>query len=237
MKLSLIISVFQSYEIVRRQTLYLASMRLPVDIEIILVDDGSIPPLDGRDYTLPNLRILATGNKLAWTQGLGRNLGVEHARGEYVFLTDLDHILSREALEVALVFTGKKMIFRRQIAILDEWGRLTQERAALQEWGYERESLAASVHGNTFVMPRADFLALGGYAPETCTRGYHPVSKQGDDCYFNAKWNRANRGYVPVLGPDIYLFPIGRFHKAGDLNPFGYFHNLHQREEVSHKYG
>jgi hypothetical protein len=37
------------------------------------------------------------------------------------------------------------------------------------------------------------------------------------------------------MGPDIYLFPVGRFNVTGDLNPFGFFHNLHQRAEVSYK--
>jgi hypothetical protein len=84
-------------------------------------------------------------------------------------------------------------------------------------------------------MPRAEFLRLGGYDREMCERGYHPVSRQGDDCYFNAKWNRAHRGAAPDMGPDIYLFPVGRFNVTGDLNPFGFFHNLHQRAEVGYK--
>jgi glycosyltransferase involved in cell wall biosynthesis len=200
-------------------------MNLP--IEIIIVDDGSNPPIKEASYQ--------TGNKLAWTQGLGRNLGVSKAKGEYLFLTDIDHILSKESIEDALNFTGNKMIFRRQIAILDENGEIKQDKEILKDWGYGKENLDASVHGNTFVIRKDIFEKLGGYDIKTCSYGFHPASRRGDDCYFNAKWNRMFRGEKPVVGRDIYMFPIGRFHKDGELNPKGLFHNLHHREEKFYK--
>jgi hypothetical protein len=233
--LSVVIAIYNSHEIVRRQALWLARMGLDADVEFIFVDDGSRPALDVRDYRLPGLRVLHTGNQLAWTQGLARNLGAEAARGELLLMTDIDHILSRAAIEAACNYQGPKMIFRRQIGILDAQGALRQERATLAEWGYVGERLDASVHGNTWAMPRRDFLALGGYDRATCERGYHPASRQGDDCYFNAKWNKAHRGETLHTGPDIYLFPLGRFNVNGALNPFGLFHDLHQRAERAQK--
>jgi glycosyltransferase involved in cell wall biosynthesis len=220
---------------VRRQMLYFAKMDLPDDVEIILVDDGSSPQLVYTDYAVKNLHLYYTHNKLAWTQGLGRNLGAHLALGEYLLMTDIDHILSRQAIEDVRGYSGPKMIFRRQIALLDEQGNLTQDRAALSAWGYDKPSLDASVHGNTWAMPRLAFQQLGGYDPERSQIGYHPVSRQGDDCYFNAKWNHAFPGTAPDMGSDIYLFPTGRFHKDGDLNPHGLFHNLHHRQEVAQK--
>lgn len=218
MKLSIVISVYNSHEIVRRQLLHFKKMNLP--FELIIVDDNSNPPIKGA--------ALKTDNKLAWTQGLGRNLGAKHAKGEYLFMTDIDHILSREAVEDALKFNGNKMIFRRQIAVLDENGNIRQDKETLKDWGYEKESLDASVHGNTFVMKKSIFEELGGYSPETCTSGLHPITRRGDDCFFNAKWRRKFSGVDLVVGHDIYLFPIGRFNKNGDLNPKGLFHNLSQ---------
>lgn len=221
MKLSIVISVYQSHEIVRRQLIHLKRMNLPV--EIIIVDDNSNPPIEGA--------AARTGNKLAWTQGLGRNLGAKMAKGEYLFMTDIDHIISKEALEDALNFNGNKMIFRRQVAILDENGDVRQDRETLKKWGYESEKLDASVHGNTFVMKKSIFDELGGYDEEVCIRGFHPVARRGDDCYFNAKWNRRFAGTTPAVGRDIYMFPLGRFNKTGDLNPFGLFHNLSQKKQ------
>jgi hypothetical protein len=200
------------------------------DVEIIFVDDCSDPPLMGDLVTF-----YRTENTLAWTQGLGRNLGASKAKGEYLFMTDIDHILSKEAIEDALAFTGNKMIFRRQIAILDENGDLKQDKETLKDWGYESERLDASVHGNTFVMKKSIFDQLGGYDKDKCTIGYHPARRQGEDCHFNAKWNHTFVGTQPAVGRDIYMFPIGRFRKDGDLNPKGLFHNLHQRQEIQHK--
>lgn len=216
MRLSVVIAVYNSHEIVRRQLLHFKRLALP--LEVIVVDDCSEPSIVGAT--------LRTENKLAWTQGLARNAGAAIAKGRYLFFTDIDHILSREALLDALAFEGNKMIFRRQIAVLDEEGQLRQEQGILRDWGYDKEKLDASVHGNTFVMRKDIFEALGGYDPEYSLYGYHPASRQGDDCRFNQKWNRAYRGTPPVVGHDIYLFPTGRFHRDGNTNPFGFFHDL-----------
>jgi len=218
MKLSIVISIYNSHEIVRRQLLHFKKMNLPM--EIIIVDDNSTPPIPGAT--------LRTNNKLAWTQGLGRNLGAKHAHGEYLFMTDVDHIISREAMEDALNFNGNKMIFRRQIAVLDENGNIKQDKKTLKDWGYEKDNLDASVHGNTFAMKKSIFDELGGYSPETCSLGLHPIARKGDDCYFNTKWNRRFSGEKLAVGRDIYMFPIGRFNKTGSLNPMGLFHNLSQ---------
>lgn len=219
-KLSIVISVYNSHEIVRRQLLHMRDF----PCEVVIVDDNSNPPIEGAR--------VRTSNKLAWTQGLGRNEGAEVATGEYILFTDIDHIISQNALDDALNFNGNKMIFRRQVAILDENGQIRQDRETLQEWGYVRDGLDASVHGNTFVVKRQAFLDIGGYDMQHSLIGYHPKSGKGDDCYFNAKWNRKYRGINPVVGRDIYMFPLGRFNKTGNLNPFNLFHNLDQSEEV-----
>ena len=45
MKLSIIIAVLNSQEILRRLILYWSRMSLPDDVEFIIMDDGSKPPL------------------------------------------------------------------------------------------------------------------------------------------------------------------------------------------------
>lgn len=233
-KVSLIIAIYNSHEIVRRQLLHLASLglkpnRVGLPIELIIVDDGSIPPVT--EATIRH------DSKLAWTQGLARNLGAREAKGEYLFFTDIDHIISKQALEDALNFTGNRMLFRRQIAVLDEQGRLTQDPEVLRDWGWKGDKLDASVHGNTFVIKRESFLELGGYREQDCIKGYHPISRQGEDCHFNARWNRKYQGILPDMGRDIYMFPVGRFHKEGDLNPKGLFHNLSQDGKIKRMKG
>lgn len=232
-KLSVIISIYQSYEVTKRQCLYFQKMNLSDDVEFIFVDDGSNPPIQG---ILKNLTIYQTNNKLAWTQGLGRNLGASKAKGEYLFMTDIDHIISQGALEDALTFDGNRMMFRRQIGVLDKNGDLKQDKETLKDWGYESDNLSASVHSNTFVIKKSIFENLGGYDEKACTYGYHPASRRGDDCFFNSKWNRAYRGVVCPYGRDIYMFPTGRYHKDGELNPFGFFHALSHKQERFNKY-
>lgn len=222
-KLTIVISVYQSYEIVKRQLLHF--QKIPERFEVLIIDDGSNPAIKGAAYR--------TDSKLAWTQGLGRNLGASKALGEYLFMTDIDHIISTEAIEDALNFTGNKMIFRRQIAVLDANGEIKQDKATLADWGYTKDNLDASVHGNTFVIKKSIFDELGGYDPATCTKGYHPISRQGDDCYFNTKWNRKFEASDLAMGRDIYMFPIGRFRDDGNLNPKGMFHNLSQTKQES----
>ena len=48
-RVSIVISVYNSHGAMRRQMRYLASLGLPGDVEIIIADDGSSPPLDVRN--------------------------------------------------------------------------------------------------------------------------------------------------------------------------------------------
>lgn len=214
-------------------------MNLPDDIEFIFADDGSEPALSGE---MKNLTIVPTNNKLAWTQGLGRNLAASLAKGEYLLMTDLDHILSKEAILSAREFTGDRMSFKRYFGVLLEDGTLTQDIPTLVKYGFDSarllsRKLYASVHGNTFAIKKSTFDLLNGYDKRYCTWGFHPVSKGGDDVNFNHRWNRyaGANGIQLVMGPDIYIFPIGRYHINGDLNPGGLFHNLHHRQEIQQK--
>jgi len=237
-KLSIIIAFYNSHEAVKRQVKYFSSMDLPDDIEFILVDDGSDPPHKIENYKLKNLTLHHTNDKRPWTQGLARNAGVKLSKGEYLLLTDIDHILSKEAIMDGYNFTGDKMIFPRFFGVLLEDGTLSQKVPDLIEYGLHpeapksRRGLYASYHGNTYVLKRSTFDLLGGYNEKNCTFGHHAPSRQGEDSALNAVWNRyaAKLGMLPAVGSNIYMFPIGRYHISGNLNPKGLFHNLSQEE-------
>jgi glycosyltransferase involved in cell wall biosynthesis len=215
LKISIIIAVYQSHEIVRRQLLHLNRIKTD-DTEIIIVDDNSNPPLEGAR--------LNTHSPIRWNVGVARNMGVEVSRGEYLFFTDIDHIISKEALEDALNFTGNKMIFRRQIAVLDENGFITQDERVLKDWGWRGDELDASVHGNTFVMRRDVFEGLGGFKEHLT--GKHPTKRQGIDTNFNHRWNKKYDRKDLSVGRDIYHYPISRFNKDNSTNPKGMFYEI-----------
>lgn len=203
MKLSIVIPVFQSHEIVRRQALYFENLNLPA--EIILMDDGSDPPIPQYDV----FKVYQTGDKRPWTQPCAKNMGAEIATGEYLFFTDIDHILTKEAIEAALFFKGDKMHFRRTYAVLDENGKITQDLDVLFKYGLKRRKrkLRTYHHTNTFVMRRDVFLAMGGYDERLCEKGTHPTA---DDRHLYGKYRRfAKAGHVDpwVWGPEVHVFP------------------------------
>jgi len=231
MKLSIIIAFYESHGVVERQVKHFAKMNLPDDIEFILVDDGSNPPHEG--YKLKNLTLHHTNDKRPWTQAVARNAGAKLAKGEYLFFTDIDHILSKEAIMDAYRFTGDRMLFPRYYGVLLEDGTLTQDLKILKEYGVHDKKVSrsgkylyASYHGNTFVIKKKVFEILGGFSKRVYS--HHPPKRHGDDSKFNAKWGRwaRKKGIKHEKGSPIYLFPIGRWHKDGDTNPGGLFHTL-----------
>jgi glycosyltransferase involved in cell wall biosynthesis len=238
MKLSIIIAFYNSHGAVARQVKHFKAMNLLDDIEFVFVDDGSNPPHNIADYDLKNLRIHATNDKRPWTQGLARNAGVKMAKGEYVLCTDIDHILSKEAIMDCYNSQLGNLVFPRYYGVLLPDGTFTQDLKVLEEYGMPMErmktkrGLYASFHGNTYCMKKSTFELLGGNSEKHCTYGHHASSGRGEDAVLNRSWNRwANdNGIVISLGSPIYIFPIGRYHVKGDKNPMGLFHDLSQEQ-------
>jgi glycosyltransferase involved in cell wall biosynthesis len=231
-KLSIVIAFYESYGVVERQIKHFRKMNLPNDIEFVFVDDGSSPAHP--QYDLKNLTMVYTNDKRAWTQGLARNAGAEVAKGEYVFFTDIDHILSKEAIMDAYNMKGDRMLFPRYIGVLDEEGVFTQDLVVLEAYGAILDvirgprGLYASYHGNTFAIKKETFKKLGGYCEKYCTNNFHAKSGRGEDGAFNHAWNKmAQRENIKAeIGSSIFIFPIGRYHVNYDLNPRGLFHTL-----------
>jgi len=235
MKISIIINILNSHEIVRRQIEHFRKMNLPNEIEIIFVDDGSNPPLQYPDAPLKNFTILYTNDKRPWTQGLARNMGAKSAVGEYLMFTDIDHFYTRESINAVLSFCGDKMVFPRYYGILDENGNIVDDIDRLIEFGLDpnrlkgRRGIRAGVHGNSYAMKREVFFALGGYKERWCNGMMHQGKRRGEDSHFNWRYSKAviSGVYAPQSeGPKMYVFPIGKFTVNNDLNPQGLFHNL-----------
>lgn len=235
MKISIVIAILNSHYIVKLQIRHFRSMNLPNNVEFIFVDDGSNPPLNF-NMGLRNLHWYYTNDKRPWTQGLARNLGASKANGEYLFFTDIDHIISKEAIDAVLNFDGDKMVFPRFIGILDRHGNVIQDLKTLFDWGYSksyyrgRRGLFAGYHGNTYAIKREIFNAIGGYEQGLCENMFHVGGRwMSEERKFNIKWqHKVNRNiYKPeVTGPKIFVYPVSKFHQTGDNNPHGLFHKL-----------
>lgn len=227
MKTSIIIPVLNSHEIVRRQLLHFRSMELQ-GVEILIVDDGSEPPLEYAG-DLP-VRIIYTNDKRAWTWALARNKGAREAQGDYLLMYDVDHFIMQDTLDMLKDFTGQKIQFKREFAVLLEDGSFCQDLETLVQYGFPRErfekrNFSVSPLPNNFVIRKDIFFEIGGYREDLVGRAY----PQGEDRSFKLRWHRwiaAEKGQVHTERPTIFMFPNGYLCGDVDFNPFGLFHNL-----------
>lgn len=225
MKISIVTPVYNSHKALRRQIKYYKRLKLPDDIEIIFIDDGSNPPLKFATHLLKNCRIYPTGDTRPWTQPCARNLGAKIAQGEYLLMTDIDHILPKTVIDAVYTFDKDKMEFPREFAILNNNGMIVQDIDTLVRYGYSRKQYRKRKfriykHTNTFAMRRKLFWEIGGYSEKRCDRGTHPTH---DDLQLHSRYNKyAKQGKCSksVIGPVTYCFP------AVAADPKKLFHNL-----------
>lgn len=226
-KVSIIIPILNSHSVVSRQLRYFHSLRLPPDVEIIFMDDGSDPPLKSLPLAnrVTGLNIYPTGDTRPWTQTAAKNLGVKIAEGEFVFITDIDHILTPDAIQAVRNFDGDKMQFPRRYGILDRRGRISQDLQTLLAYGIREvdhaRGLYVHVHTNTFAMRRRIFKELGGYPPHLAEQQIHDIYDDNILYGMYRRYAKAGKCKPAVEGPPILVFP-----KPDSRNPKLYFHNL-----------
>lgn len=226
MTLSIVIPVLDSHEILRRQLLHFENIGIPDDTEIIIVDDGSNPPLRYQG-ALP-VMILPTHDTRPWTWALARNAGARLATGDYLLMFDIDHIVTRPLIDKVRTFGGIKMQFVREYGVLTEDGILTQDRDILEQYGLPKDrKLQFPPLPNNFAMRRDVFWELGGYREDLVDRPY----PQGEDRLWKKTWynyERKTGARCHPYRPTIYMFPNGYLCGDGnvDFNPFGLFHKL-----------
>jgi len=230
MKVSIVISVLDSHEILRRQLLYMEKMGIPDDTEIIIVDDGSKVPLEYHG-SLPVRILRLEWPERKWTASIARNRGVAIAKGEYILAFDLDHFINKELLDMVRTFGGYKVQFLRSIAVILEDGSFCQDPETLFEWGYPKSrymvrGFGLTPHPNMYAMRKDIFLELGGYDEYRVLNRQYP---QGEDSYFKSVWQKkvdAGIYHVHTERPTLYTFPTGKLCGDVDFNPKGLFHNL-----------
>lgn len=226
MKVSIITPVLNSHEIVRRQLLHYSRM-LEYDLEVVLMDDGSEPPL--KFHAPPNVIVRPTNDFRPWTEHKARNMGAKLADGEYLLFIDVDYVIPLETIERALAFDGDRMGFRRRFGILDENGETRYDIKTLKEWNLKNRWIRKGYfpgHRSQFLIRKDLFWDLGGY-----NEGLEGVWRRtgGAGERFWRKWQRwEEKGKVKIAEeqPTIFMFPSGKFCEHEENNPFGLFHDL-----------
>ena len=245
MKLSCVIPVLNSHEVVRRQILHWSRLQYPAgEVEFIILDDGSDPPLWFTVAALPpllNLSIIPTNDSRPWTWAVARNRGAGAAVGEYLLMTDIDHIITQQCLDAALNFAQDKLRFHREFGVLDENGHVTQDLAVLRQHGLPEARIAKrgvklTALRNNFCMRRDLFLKLGGYREDLIGKAY----PAGEDRYWAYRWHVARReGLVQeatCAQPTLLMFPNGYYVGDVDADPQGLFHKLSRKSERNPKH-
>ena len=185
MKCSIIIAVLESHEIVKRQLLYFNKW-LPEypDFELIIVDDGSVPAIKPIPVDF-NIKLLRTNDHRRWTQPCARNFGAKHATGEYLLMTDIDHIFTESAIKAVREFDGDKIHFQRMFAVLTCQGDISRNVNELKRHGLkDGEYTKLSKHYNTFGIKRSIFEMMGGYDKKFCGQ------YGGDDTDFSDRYGK-----------------------------------------------
>jgi predicted glycosyltransferase involved in capsule biosynthesis len=204
-ELSLIVNVLESYEVVRRQLLYLGKVLTP-ECELIVIDDGSAPSLEetcnavAKDHAF---HLHCTRDRRPWTQPRARNIGAALAVAPRLLFFDIDHILTHELIARCLTYPGDRLHWRRRPGALNEQGRLVTDLAILAEQ-YGLTNQTEGVHGNSFFIRKELFQRLGGYDERYCGR------YGGDDLDFNDRYERlcrAGHARPPEVLGEGYYFP------------------------------
>lgn len=104
MRLSILIPVYNAEQYLGRCLDSLLDQNIPyTDYEILLRDDGSTDSssevIDSYMNKAPNIKVVNDTNKGAYVQ---RNLLIEQATGDYIYLMDADDYLLRNSLKVIL---------------------------------------------------------------------------------------------------------------------------------------
>lgn len=235
--LSIVVPVLDSHEVVRRHVLHYSTLNLK-DVEVIFVDDGSTPPLEIKETK--HIKLIHTNDFRPWTHAVARNTGAKAAKGNFLAIVDVDHILTQGIIDAALWCSRNKvnyMRYNREFAVLDEHGQFTQDLDTLIEYGLPKERVkehGAKLHtrdNQTFIDAEL-YWDIGGNDESLAGENF----PQKTDGSLNRRIRKAQKeGKVYIYDdvvdtrPILYMFPTGKFCGDIDYNPKGLFHSLSRK--------
>jgi len=171
-QLTLVMAYYDNPKMLEKQYAHWATYTQEVKdaIEIVLVDDGSPrAPLSGVPVPadLPVLRAYRILEDRPWHQNGARNLGAFEAKGEWLLLTDMDHMVPEATMRKALTKVKRHLVYRFE-----------RIDARTMQPTIDRHGLPKP-HPNSWLMTHEMYWKIGGYDERTC--GYY-----GTDSFFRA---------------------------------------------------
>lgn len=172
MKVSVVIAVYQGESTIERALESVFSQRLEDDFEVIVVDDGSTDAtaeILGR-YA-GRLTVIRQPNAGA---GAARNVGVAHARGDYVAFLDADDLWLEGKLETTAGVLDK----RPEVVLVYSDGLSVEANGAVISQSFVPPEMAHApamgellrrwwpILPSAVVMHRRAFVESGGFCPE-----------------------------------------------------------------------
>lgn len=191
--ISLVMPYYMNPEMLKLQ--YRAWLQWPKSareaFEIVIVDDGTKAGLHAADVPfpdgpMPKVRIFRIFEDRPWHQHAARNLGAHVAEGEWLLLTDMDHMLVGRMAEALAAMQGD--LDRETAYFLHRIEADTGEPTKGKDGAWKP-------HPNSFVMSRDLYWRAGGYDEDYC--GHY-----GTDGLFKSRlFGIAKEGMLE----DIYL--------------------------------
>lgn len=158
-------------------------------VSVIIVDDASpsSPAIDvPRPNTLPNISIYRVKENIPWHQDGARNLGAAQAENDWLFLTDMDHVMPESSLRYAMRLNSKRAFYT-----FDRLDALTC-RPTLDKNGRPKP------HPNTYIVSHELYWLAGGYDEDFC-------GVYGTDGMFRRQLEKVGR-HVHLLGTPIIRY-------------------------------
>lgn len=148
-RLSIAFPYYDNPEMLNFQISYLESFPRDIQehIEVVLVDDGSPinPALESlHRRQLQNLRLFRIEVDKPWNQDAARNIAAFEAKGEYLLLTDIDHVVPLATVQALLDVDDLDSVF-------------TLSRKA------HFSDKVIPPHVNSYFLSRKKYWSIGGY--------------------------------------------------------------------------
>ena len=181
MKVSILMFIRDSHEMLRRQIIHMNSLKIPLWAELIIVDHANTPPLEFVVKPNFNAKIVRCEDRTPWIIPTLINLGRKHCCGEYIQIIGVDHMLSYDWIRAVGKTKEQYAHFTRYYALLNVKGEI---EPVFKDNG-RAEFMSGSCGVKLVKMSIWD--ALGGYDGTGC----------GEDLRFRFKY-KSSKFYKPI---------------------------------------